>query len=146
MSHVPVGGRIPRHWLIKMQVSYNPKQPESDAYARFWLYIDGMRVGAFLDAGGTMGDVRHNIGHGFLCVYEPGTLPVPHAPVGGKIPRHWLIKMQVSHNPKQPGKKAYARFRLYLDGMTVGAFLDAGGTMSDVRHNIGHGYLRVREP
>ncbi len=69
-----------------------------------------------------------------------------HVPVGGKIPSHWLIKLKVSRNPKRPGSKAHARFRLYRDGMSVGEFLDAGGTMSDVRWNIGHGYLCVREP
>ncbi len=67
MSHVPVGGKIPRHWRIKLLVRHNPKLRGSKAYARFSLYRDGMKVGDFLDAGGTMGDIRYNIGHGYLC-------------------------------------------------------------------------------
>ncbi len=50
MTHVPIGGKIPRDWRIRLRVQHNPKQHGSGAYDGFSLYRDGMTVGEFLDS------------------------------------------------------------------------------------------------
>lgn len=50
-------------------------------------------------------------------------------------------KTRTYANPKKPGSKAHARFALYSDGMTVGAFLAAGGTREDLRWDSKHGHI-----
>lgn len=46
-------------------------------------------------------------------------------------------------NPKKPGSKAFYRFALYKDGMTVSEFLRAGGTREDLRYDIDHKFIDI---
>jgi hypothetical protein len=43
------------------------------------------------------------------------------------------IKLLATENPKRDASEAAKRFALYRDGMTVGEYLEAGGTTADVR-------------
>lgn len=47
------------------------------------------------------------------------------------------------NNPKRKGTAAAKRFELYSDGMTVAAFLAAGGTNADLSNDVGHSYIEV---
>jgi len=51
----------------------------------------------------------------------------------------------VGDNPKKRGSKSHARFSLYEPGMTVSAFVDAGGTTADVRWDLARGYITLEE-
>lgn len=53
------------------------------------------------------------------------------------------ITLLKPENPKRPGTKAHDRYALYKDGMTVGAFLDAGGTSGDLAHDQAHGFIKL---
>jgi hypothetical protein len=53
------------------------------------------------------------------------------------------IRILVAENPKKPGSKAYARFQLYKEGMTVAAFLRSGGTRSDLHWDIDKKYIDI---
>lgn len=53
------------------------------------------------------------------------------------------IRILVATNPKKPGSKAYARFALYKEGMTVQQFLNRGGTRSDLHYDIDHKYIDI---
>lgn len=54
-----------------------------------------------------------------------------------------VITLLVDGNPKRPWGAAYWRFDLYRTGMTVGAFLAAGGTRGDLWYDQDHGFIRV---
>lgn len=64
---------------------------------------------------------------------------------GGKrdTNRSRTITLLKPENPKRPGTKAHDRYALYKDGLTVGAFLDAGGTSGDLAHDQAHGFIRL---
>ncbi len=53
------------------------------------------------------------------------------------------IKLLANDNPKREGTKAHARFELYRDGMTVAEFLQAGGSPTDIRWDVKHGYIET---
>jgi Protein of unknown function (DUF2786) len=53
------------------------------------------------------------------------------------------IRILVAQNPKKPGSKAYARFALYKDGMTVTQFLTSGGTRSDLHYDVDHKFIDI---
>lgn len=46
-------------------------------------------------------------------------------------------------NPKRPGSDSFKRYAKYKTGMTVEAFVDAGGTLADVRHDSGHDFIKL---
>jgi hypothetical protein len=47
--------------------------------------------------------------------------------------REKVIRILVSDNPRREGTAGYRSFALIKDGMTVGAYLEAGGRMVDLR-------------
>lgn len=47
------------------------------------------------------------------------------------------------HNPKRAGSKSAERFALYTDEMTVKSFLDAGGTVADLDHDIKKEFVKI---
>ncbi len=51
------------------------------------------------------------------------------------------IRILVAANPKKPGSKAWHRFNLYKDGMTVNEFLRAGGTRSDLHYDTRNKFI-----
>lgn len=53
------------------------------------------------------------------------------------------IKLLSATNPKRPGSKSFDRFALYQDGMTVEAFLKAGGRRADLAWDAKHGFIAV---
>ena len=57
--------------------------------------------------------------------------------------KYQVIILLVSGNPKHPTSAAFQRFDLYRDGMTVGDFLNAGGTRQDLWYDQDHGFIRV---
>lgn len=66
-------------------------------------------------------------------------------PAGGKREANGqrTITVMAQNNPKREGTAAHARFNLYKTGMTVEAFLAAGGTRADVNHDSSHGFIRL---
>lgn len=54
------------------------------------------------------------------------------------------IHVLVKSNPKKAGSASAKRFDLYRNGMTVEAFIEAGGTPGDVAWDIGHGFIEVK--
>lgn len=48
-------------------------------------------------------------------------------------------------NPKKPGTGAHDRFAMYTKGMTVGTYLSLGGTLADIRWDVGQGFITVAE-
>jgi len=46
-------------------------------------------------------------------------------------------------NPKREGSKAFTNYALYRTSKTVGDFLDAGGTMADVRYDSNKGFITL---
>ena len=54
-----------------------------------------------------------------------------------------VIVLLVQGNPKRPWGAAYKRFDLYREGMTIGEFLEAGGTRGDLWYDQDHGFIRV---
>lgn len=53
------------------------------------------------------------------------------------------VKLLVQGNPKKAGGAPAKRFDLYKNGMTVQEFLDAGGTVADVKWDVDHGYIAL---
>lgn len=51
---------------------------------------------------------------------------------------------QIVANPKRAGSKSAQRFDLYKNGMTVGEFIEAGGTIGDVRWDTAHEFIKVQ--
>lgn len=54
-----------------------------------------------------------------------------------------VISLKVEGNPKRAGSKAYDRFALYRDGMTVGEALNAGITTPDLVYDSKHGFVAI---
>lgn len=53
------------------------------------------------------------------------------------------ISLLVTENPKRAGSAAHDRFALYKNGMTVGTFLEKGGSSADLRYDEEHGYIKL---
>lgn len=53
------------------------------------------------------------------------------------------IKVLAAENPKRKGSESAKRFAYYKDGMTVGAFVEKGGTLGDVHYDTTHGHIKV---
>ena len=56
-----------------------------------------------------------------------------------------VMTVLVTDNPKRPGSQARRRFDRYKTGMTVEEFLDAGGLLTDIYYDIGHGFIAVSD-
>jgi hypothetical protein len=64
-------GRAPAWPLetkIKVLVAENPKRAGSASFDRFALYGKGTTVGAFLEAGGTSGDLHWDSEHEYISI------------------------------------------------------------------------------
>ena len=55
------------------------------------------------------------------------------------------IHLLVAENPCRPGTGHFDRFALFVEGMTVEAFLAAGGIPGDVRYDVEHGFISLVE-
>lgn len=62
---------------------------------------------------------------------------------GSRIPKTAVIHLKTDKNPKREGSAAHGRFALYKDGMTVGEFLEAGGTMGDINFDAGKEFIAL---
>jgi hypothetical protein len=68
------------------------------------------------------------------------------APKGNAVRRSDpRVIAHVEPNPKKSGSKSHARYEHYQVGMTVDQFVAAGGSMDDVRHDVGKGFVRLEE-
>jgi len=47
------------------------KRPGSASYERYMLYKEGMTVTEFIAAGGTAGDIKHDVSKGFITLKDP---------------------------------------------------------------------------
>jgi len=54
-----------------------------------------------------------------------------------------VVTLLAGTNPKRAASKAYERFALYQDGMSVEAFLAAGGTTPDLVYDAAHGFIDI---
>ena len=50
------------------------------------------------------------------------------------------------NNPKRAGTNAATAFAKYKDGMTVAAFLKAGGSLADLRNDTTKKFIKVTAP
>lgn len=60
-----------------------------------------------------------------------------------EIERKKKLTLLEKNNPKRSGSRAFDIYGLYKTCKTVGAFLDAGGTMSDIRYDSGKNFIQV---
>lgn len=67
---------------------------------------------------------------------EPGQRP-------GAVSPSAIIRILAESNPKKPGSESHTRFALYQDGMTVQAFLDAGGRKADLSWDQEKGFISI---
>ena len=63
-----------------------------------------------------------------------------------RIDKAAVITLKVEANPKRLNSKSYERFNLYVDGQTIGEFLEAGGTGGDVAYDLAKGYIELDRP
>ena len=54
-----------------------------------------------------------------------------------------VITLLVKGNPKREGSKAHGRYAHYKDGMTITAFVKAGGQRVDIKWDLDHGHIAV---
>lgn len=57
--------------------------------------------------------------------------------------KNTIVHLKSDKNPKRDGSSAHKRFALYRDGMTVGEFLEAGGTMGDINFDSAKGFITL---
>lgn len=77
----------------------------------------------------------------------PEETPEPAKQTGRKerIRKDAIIRVQVTENPKREGSSSYARFENYVDGMTVGQFLQKGGQLADIRWDTSKNFISLEE-
>lgn len=46
-------------------------------------------------------------------------------------------------NPKREGTASHARFALYVEGMSIDEFVQAGGTIADVKWDSERGFIKI---
>jgi len=63
----------------------------------------------------------------------------------GSIDPAAVIRVLATENPKKPGSESHTRFALYSDGMTVAAFLEAGGRKADLSWDCEKGFITISE-
>jgi len=54
-------------------------------------------------------------------------------------------KIECAANPKRAGSKAHSRYAAYENAKTIGEYLECGGLRADLRYDLLHGFLEVRE-
>lgn len=54
-----------------------------------------------------------------------------------------VITLNAQANPKREGTRAHTRFSLYKDQMTVKEYIDAGGKISALRHDLTKGFISL---
>lgn len=59
------------------------------------------------------------------------------------FPKTAKITIVAEENPKRKGSGAYDRFSKYRNGMTIEAYLAAGGTTGDVNWDLEKGYIKI---
>lgn len=64
-------------------------------------------------------------------------------PLLGDIKPEAAITWHVDKNPRAQGRGTYDRFQAYLGKATVKEYMEAGGTLGDLRWDIRSGYLSV---
>lgn len=79
--------------------------------------------------------------------------PKERAPAGPRgIPQDAIIRMLsdkagkpygVDNNPKRAGTAGHERFAKYVDGMTVGAAIEAGVWAADIKWDLDKGFIKV---
>ena len=57
-----------------------------------------------------------------------------------------IIRLLTTGNPKRAGTDGHRRFALYRDGMTVAAFLAAGGRSADIKWDAERSFIRLDDP
>ena len=57
--------------------------------------------------------------------------------------RNSVIKILVKENPKRAGTSGHKQYAAYVDGMTVDAYLKAGGTAPYLRWDIAHKFVSL---
>ena len=62
---------------------------------------------------------------------------------GSRFKPKAVITVKEKKNPKRPGTRAHDLFALYRKGMTVEAYVKAGGTTGALRYDEDHGYIKV---
>lgn len=60
-----------------------------------------------------------------------------------RIPKDTVVRLLATSNPKRAGSAAHNRFAFYQDGMTVGQFLEAGGTMADINFDVSKKFISL---
>lgn len=70
--------------------------------------------------------------------------PVPEARGRGAFSLKSVITVVLRDNPHKRGDAAVARYALYRDGMTVEAYLAAGGWRRDVVWDLRNGWISVK--
>lgn len=66
------------------------------------------------------------------------------APTGKIRPDDPRIVHSIKPNPKKPGSKSFERYAFYREGISVADFLKAGGSIDDVKHDLGKGFIQLR--
>ena len=64
---------------------------------------------------------------------------------GSKATDNRKITVIAKENPKRPNTKCHARFALYKTGDTVAQFLAKGGQRVDVRWDVDHGFIELKD-
>jgi len=73
---------------------------------------------------------------------DPPAIPGMRIP-GAKRDGTMKITVLVKENPKREGTNGYKHFALYKKGMTVGEFLEAGGTTGDLDWDVRHNFIKL---
>lgn len=54
-------------------------------------------------------------------------------------------KIECAANPKRAGSKAHTRYAAYEKATTIGEYLERGGLRADLRYDLLHGFLIVKD-
>lgn len=84
---------------IQWEVKGNPKRSHGKSYSRFEKYFGAETVGAYLENGGTKGDLKYDWQHGFLSLGSDA--PAQIASVPDNEP---LVALE---SPKAPAKNRH---------------------------------------
>lgn len=78
----------------------------------------------------------------------PAEVPRQSTSAGRQSPlnKKATIHVQVTENPKRDGSSAHARYELYREGMTIDAYLKAGGHLADIRWDTSKNFISIKEP
>ena len=62
------------------------------------------------------------------------------------LPSDARIKILARGNPHVKGSKVARRFAKYANGMTVAQLIEKGGTRSDLKFQLDHGWVKLEKP